>query len=134
MSDLAELLERVKAATGPDEALGEDIWVAVVPGATRRNIMAEWPGERPIWEFSDPERNTIARFTPRITMSIDAALALTERVLPGWTWMMENSTEKSFVLWKPKAIRATVNEFAVTLPLAILAALLSALIAQEPQP
>lgn len=84
MTRIAELVERVKAATGPDRELDADLWVALVPGASRRNVMDKWPDEEPIWEFIDEQRNTSFRYglLPDMTASIDAALALCERVLP----------------------------------------------------
>jgi len=135
MSDLAELLERVKAATGPDSELADAVWLAVVPGAQRVNKMAQWPEEKPIWEYFDPERNTYSRFIPNILGSIDAALALTERILPGHQWMLDKQPDHfDCVIWDGVTPKAKANETAPTLPLSILAALLSALIAQEPQP
>lgn len=59
MSDLAELLVRVKAATGPDREIDRAI-----------ERLEHGPDVIP--------------FTPAYTASIDAALALVERVLPGW--------------------------------------------------
>jgi len=140
MSDLTELLERVKAATGPDSELADAVWLAVIPGAQRVNKMAQWPEENPIWEYFDPARNTYSRFIPNILGSIDAALALTERMLPaanckgieydpsnGWcAYLSLNHVATGH--WYKEAYSAS------SAPLAILAALLSALIAQDPQP
>ena len=63
MSELAELLERVKAATGPDRELDWDIQQS---------------------QFGIEQ--TDFHGTPRYTASIDAALALAERLLPGRSW------------------------------------------------
>jgi hypothetical protein len=128
MGDLTELLERVKAATVPDQEMDADLWLAVVPDAMRRNVMAAWPDEQPIWEYSDPDRNLIGRhLVPRLTASIDAALALLERMLPGHDWMLDKGSEISCAIWRTRDLLAVANSIAATPPLAILAALLSAL-------
>lgn len=62
---LADLLARVEGASGPDRALDKAILMALGQWAP---VMTNQP-----W--------TVAR----LTASLDAALALTERVLPGWT-------------------------------------------------
>ena len=120
---LERLIERVKAATEYDAELEAAIWLAVVPGASRRNVMANFAGEDPIWEYHDPERNTCARFIPSIMRSFDAALALVERCLPGRAVAMGLSTNPSPYC----GIAPSTLEHAPTLPLAILAALLTAL-------
>ena len=130
MSDLTELLERVKAATGPDRELDGDVWLAVISGATRRNVMAAWPDEDVIWEYHDPERNTMFRdnMIPRLSASIDAAVAIVERKMPGWVWQVRKSGYVE--LHHPTHHLKDEIGTAKTPPLSILAALLSALIAQ----
>lgn len=58
--DIAELITRVEAATGSDAVLDEAIYRAI-----------------------DPQRALEIPLAPRLTESIDAALALVERVKPG---------------------------------------------------
>lgn len=128
MADRAEvqtLLERVEKATGPDRDLDLDLAVALVPDVVclRHN---RYTGDNETftrWEY---------------TASIDAALALVERVLPGF-----QEIRLQFSL--PLGIYCTATIYKDTLtkeagetfiapnksaPLAILAALLRALIAQ----
>lgn len=69
---------------------------------------------------------------PRLTASIDATVALIERVLPGWTWRVDggHGSRPGADLWlRP-------NEYydgtGATPALALLSALLSALLAGEP--
>lgn len=61
-SDLQGLLERVEAASGADRKLDAAVYEALT-GVTQQ------------WGHND---------APRVTGSIDAALALVERRLPGW--------------------------------------------------
>jgi len=72
-ADIASLLERVTAATGPDRVLDLDLARALVPDVVvlRRNDDDTANEPHTYWEY---------------TTSIDAALALVERMLPGWKW------------------------------------------------
>ena len=71
-SALAGLLERVRAATGPDRVLNGDVLMAF-----------GWASDGGI--AIDPEGRRVFQI-PDATLSLDAALALVERVLPGWVW------------------------------------------------
>ncbi|WP_421591151.1 hypothetical protein [Shinella sp. M27] len=84
--DLSALIEKLEKAEGPDRELDEAIWLAVIPGASRKNLLADHPDEKPLWEYHDVERNLCFRggIIPSYTSSIDAAVSLAERVLPGW--------------------------------------------------
>lgn len=72
-ADIASLLERVTAAAGPDRVLDLDLALALVPDVVvlRRNDDDTANEPHTYWEY---------------TTSIDAALALVERMLPGWKW------------------------------------------------
>lgn len=73
--ELAELLERVKAATGPDRMLDGALHVHFSDGRLTEHDDFGWvKGPRDIGE------------APRLTASLDAALALVERVRPG-SWI-----------------------------------------------
>lgn len=106
MSDLVDLLERVRSATGPDRELDEAL-----------RVQLGYPPKP--WNY---------------TASIDAALALTERVLPGWVWLKKSP--KVISLYRPltdeeDAAKAWAKHYdgtGATAPIAILAATLSALI------
>lgn len=136
MTDLKALLERVKTATGPDHDLDADLWLAVVPGASRKNLLADWPEEAPLWEYHDAERNVMFRagLVPSLTASIDAALSLVERVMPGWHFNLTNFPWPVADMITPTADdKEWAKHFSAkgaTLALAILSALLTALVAK----
>lgn len=73
---LKDLLDRVKGATGPDRKLDEDIAVWTYPelATFQRSPSGGW---------IHPEFGKIAP-ADGYTSSLDAALALVERRLPGW--------------------------------------------------
>lgn len=127
MSDLTGLLERVRRATGPDRRLDVAIHVLV----TNKGRLGDYSSV-------DEYTNTAIQLgwnTPRVTASVDAALALMERELPNQQWMLDKQPENfDCVLWDGIGPKAKANCTAQTLPLAIVASALSALIAQEPQP
>lgn len=141
---IAALLARVKAATGPDRELdcrlshhflnrgisygtGDDSGWA--PPAT----VDGWDDAK--WASMADEY--MSPLTHHYTASVDAALSLVERVLPGWEWLKKSPRVIS--LYRPLADEEDARkEWAkhhdgtgATIPLAILAALLSALITQE---
>lgn len=110
MTDLNELLERVKKATGPDRQLDYALFCHFAP----MEVASAW---HPLNGH-------------KYTTSIDSALGLVERVLPGWKWNIGHDANDD--------LHATVwhgvtehDEYGSIAPLAILAALLSALISKE---
>lgn len=117
---LEALRERVRAATGPDRDIERDLAVALGLAVRRSGIASvEWamPNGLGSDTYSEP---------PAYTASIDAALALVERVLPGmWRLLLHRALsriDKEFEgvgepLWNLQV-----------LPPAILNALLAALI------
>lgn len=132
MTDLNELLERVKAATGPDRFLDEDIASELENG---------WKWNESARCFVTPEG--FMDTAPKYTASTDAALALVERVLPGaaserTAWrghyrctLIETNEEGWHNGGKHFRIEATSQ---ASEPIAILAALLSVLISKGGQP
>lgn len=111
MGDLANLLERVEKAEGWEGDLIDQVLLACVPlnegGGFHRAFYALSP--------------------------TDAALALVERKLPGWTWRLDSpdsASEPAFARLSGTERRSAVG-WAKTPALAVLAALLRALIAQE---
>jgi hypothetical protein len=147
MSQLEELLERVRAAKDADQSLDADICVDLQyggggsEGAVNVRTDPDWEGELLFEIGTEDCVNPI----PPITASIDAALALVERVLPGWAWMVQKIEgvptrgalrDCEADLWIPSAKtqglkRERARSDGATHALAILAALLSALIAQR---
>jgi hypothetical protein len=65
------------------------------------------------------------------TELVDAALALVERMLPGWKYQLNQNEGCGLIKSGNVLTTQVVWEKANTMPLAILAALLSALIAQR---
>lgn len=133
-SSLQALRERVAKAAGPDREIDARICQALLPYLSGANYGR--PGL--VVDMAAPSvlgGGQIAE-APPLTASIDAAIRLVERVLPGWRWDVGSSTvDYSSMLWDPAPAGASTAEiFARTAPLAILLALLDALIAQGTQP
>lgn len=137
--DLKALLERVKKAEGADRELDADIWWildhshaerAFNNGAT--GLPRPLPPTLPI--PGGLGRLGVRAMAPILTASIDAALALVERKLPEWSWYLRGTPDGlSFgKLWSPfSEPSGDFSGQAMTPPLALLAALLTALIEQE---
>lgn len=118
MTDFADLLARVREAKGPDRDL--DAAIALATGWTHEVNHEE---DYECWRKSDGK----AAYLPRYTASIDAALALVERMLPGkWPLILDTATA---IMWATESrIEFSGSKIDLSrLPLAILAALLSAL-------
>ncbi|TAA49054.1 hypothetical protein [Shinella sp. JR1-6] len=85
MTDLSSLISRVEKATGPDRELDAMVWLEMTPGATRKFTKVK--SETDLWPpyTIDETRAADGRLiiVPAYTSSIDAAVALAERVLPG---------------------------------------------------
>lgn len=106
---LQSILDRVREATGPDRELDEALMNAFDPGAIRHSSV-----------------------NLAYTASIDAALALADRVLPArWEVAMGTCGEED-IPWacvtEPDEPCRDFSASALDIPLAILAATLSALI------
>lgn len=111
--ELQALLDRVEKATGADSQLNRDLVKAFDTSATCDFV--SWP--------------------PRLTGSVDDALWLVERLLPvcGVQMGVDPSGCGAHINWWPDGLggkRVTGEGCNVTIPLAILAALLRALIAE----
>lgn len=81
MSDISELIERVRAATGWDQELDADIAEAVGIRVNRENFTRytqEWSPF--IYDLLGCNKHPL----PNFTGSISDAVALVGRVLPGW--------------------------------------------------
>jgi hypothetical protein len=113
-----ELLAALKAATGPSREL--DAWIENIFGLSRWEEGPWVPGEGHIYA---------KRLEPKpFTDSIDAALGLVERMLPGWVWALHHRLTISFSMAREDDIFCEpFVATALTAPLAILIALLMAL-------
>lgn len=80
------LIDRLSKLDGPDREVDAEIWLLNTPGATRKWTEVKSSTNR--WKpyTIDETRDETGRLVavPTYTASIDAALALAERVLPGW--------------------------------------------------
>lgn len=131
--DLANLLERVEKAEGADRELDARLFAALA--ARDPDRLAALIAER---ADQFPDRNVWLEGArdwqvKPYTASLDAALALVERKLPGWTWRLDSPdtpSEPAFARLSGPERRSGVG-WAKTPALALLAALLRALIAQE---
>ena len=118
---LRGLLDRIKAATGPDRSVDRDIaeHVAAIPfRSTKRG--REW------FEDSHGGVETWLRHPPAYSCSVDVALALAERSLGnGWFGVMLDAVRE---------LGTRGTEPPTALPRYIIAALLTALIAKGEAP
>ena len=107
MSDLDALIERVEAATGPDREIDAVVWrVVLMPqlpfyrefdGRVMLDVRHGLGEGGPDWRHPSPYDQS--RYPPNYTASLDAALTLMERKLPGW--MVVNLSE-----WENERMRA----------------------------
>jgi hypothetical protein len=124
---LPEIIARLEASTGPDRKLDELI---------ARHF--GWTYEFDEEELSECWRNPegFACYVPRLTGSVDAALSLAERLLPGCRWTIDNTGPVTASIWhfEDDAWRAGEETYQVegnTPPLALVIATLRALSAQQ---
>ena len=115
---LSELLERVNAASA-DYRIGYDVTVALLGREAAHAFL--YHGAR-------------GHINP--ATSIDAAVALIERVLPGWRWMVrriypEDGGGPLFCAYAEQVDGPMFSRTAPTPPLALIAALLEAKIAED---
>lgn len=144
---LDDLLSRVEAATGPDGELDAALWLRFVPGTTRKATTVNHPKGPYIIDETREHFRLVT--VPAYSASLDAALALCERVLPGWAWCAAGPDAETSepLCWAtlagpvrmvkldwdgpPEPDRETITSYAMTPALALLAALLKAVQAQS---
>lgn len=92
MTDLTTLIARLEAATGPDRELDAEIAATFHYVHNMPDWVNNWSGK---WEAAKSGRVYLMEdsgnrgpnfISDSFTDSIDAAVALAERVLPGWDW------------------------------------------------
>jgi hypothetical protein len=150
MTDLKDLRERVEKAEWPDRELDGLVWISLDLGAdihwSGNDLLAVKEGRETLKVgWIDPgkyQRNfalwNLEKEVPYYTASIDAAVGLIERKLPGWGWFLRRDDtlhgEKraapvyNAALLYPDALRVTPGSAQRPTPaLALIAALLSAL-------
>lgn len=126
--DLAALIERVEKATGPDRQLD-----CLLDCIRHDREFIEWTADTGVtgYRYKHPRivwgsgtwREEIA-----YTSSLDAALALVEEKLPGWTWT--RAIDGQIALWRPggaspEARQPKLVTEAATISVALLRALQS---------
>lgn len=115
--NLADIIARLETANEADPELDVVIWLAFTPGATRRDLVISATDKRPGWTI-DETRDATGRLitAPPVTSSLDAAVALAARVLPGWSYEVRASgtgDKGQATVWNP--LRAVGEiEFRVT--------------------
>lgn len=86
--DYSALIERLEKAEGPDRELDRDLWEALTGECTHRNThYVELKNDERELECSDCGVDTYGsdKWTG-LTRSLDRAVAMVERVRPGWSW------------------------------------------------
>jgi len=138
---LPALLDRLERATGADREIDFDLYRALNPPRTVQPYgwMIEDYVIAPagiVHIRSKTKKVLCADFVPEWTKSLDAALALSERVLPKVGWLCGVSGEQFMAeLFRSRFISGVIPRLsyatAPTPALALLCATLKALIAQE---
>ena len=140
---LSALLERVEACQGPDRELDADLWWVLQHGDAERvfntgalGMPTARPATLPI--PAGLGRAGVRSYAPAYTASVDAALALIGRVLPGHasavgTMAFEVARKPWGCIWTPTGAVLKQAE-AATPAMALCAALLAAMIGEEAKP
>lgn len=129
---IAELIERLEKAEGPDREIDQALWEAVTGECTHRNTHFVYleNDEREL-ECSDCGADTYGKDKwSGLTSSLDAALSLVERKLPGVHWSVSNAAVKPRAnVWMPQPTRPIMGPYSsgATPALAVCLALLRAL-------
>lgn len=137
MTDLNELLERVKKAKGPDREIDAHCFALSQGGRLRQFYDGDksYVWEKPIDGFWIRDIKNVTG-TAKFSGSIDATLDLVERLLPGSMWRLQSSPDTgdgfqaTLVTYGPDL---GSNAEAATAPLALLSCLFKSLISKESQ-
>ena len=125
MSKYADIIARLEKAEGPDREI--DGFIALVEGWTFEKM----EGDRsPYWRKPGVTDYFMRSDLPRYTASIDAAIALVERILPDPAILLGYGQDALTKPWARISVSCGSSHGA-TLPLAILRALFRALDAKE---
>lgn len=126
VTNLPSLLDRVKAPSGPDRELDHLVHGTLVESVGQKAYNLNDDGTRGSFIGAD-------RTAPEYTTSLDAVIALTERVLPGAMWGVHchNGAYRAHVT-RASPIRPIPNiADAPTPALALIAAVIQAEIAKQ---
>jgi len=132
---LKALRERVSLASGPDREI--DGQIALLIGWTLQKMKGD---AKPYWRKPGVVEYYRRSDLPAYSSSVDEAILLVEKMMPGHYWRVEKACEYPALVGRQHKFAALVLEWGVskraeegaTPALAILAALLSALISQAP--
>lgn len=141
MTDLADLIARVEGASGRDRDIDADLWwlfghqtALVCFNNASMGLPRQLPATLPI--PAGLGRAAVRSFAEPFTASLDAALALVERVLPEWEFSLSTARHRkgwSVTTWQADDKYSGRLFDHKTAPLAILSALLKAVQAQSPR-
>lgn len=94
MTDLTSLIEKLEKAEGPSRDLDVEIMNTLAPRSPDEKRLFDGKVYPATWGAVGQVCDHIRYFVeaPFLTSSIDAAVALAERVLPGWGWGIESNT------------------------------------------
>lgn len=140
MSKYADIIERLEKATGPRGEIDYAIR-NIVEGYDRTEGASHSYGFKE-WAWKGNECFELDAACPQFTTSIDAAIALVERMLPGWSWLVRDDSEGAFCNISSPGLRDNLAaewidgetcfpSWAKTAPIAILLSLFRALEAKE---
>lgn len=120
---VGDLLPLIEAARAPDRGLDKAIWHKLI-------------FDPALEKSDDAYLRLVGSGYPAYTASLDAALALVSRALPGWDWDRTLDVMAVYDPRRPGLSRAEAGKeaWAKTPALAIIAALLKALIAEAASP
>lgn len=123
MSELEEMLGKVEASAGPDTNIDTELH-AYIEGVT-----PEWQEYSKSFAYHKDGFWVSFGPVPNYTASVDAALALVERMLPNERWGIDRTDEGDPETWYDAVVGEGFAQHR-SAPVAILAALLRALIAK----
>ncbi|MCX2699353.1 hypothetical protein [Ochrobactrum chromiisoli] len=97
------LIDRLSKLDGPDREVDAEICILFQyggknsEGALNVRTDPEWGDDDDL--LYELDGDPCCAQIPKLTASVDAALALAERVLPGWIWLKPNFN--TMMMWRP---------------------------------
>lgn len=118
---MSGLIERLEKAEAGSRELDDSVWLSATDG----EMMDWWDDEAEQHQIKASDGSRV-NVTP-VTTSLDAALALAERALPGWCFSMATITPPWVQAYPPGSVEDCLDAVAAsTLPLALCIAILRA--------